>query len=223
MLYDVQPPDPDAPLDVLRHQLMERGLDRDGVLDDPVAMFGRWFDQAVESGVHEPEAAVLSTATADGRPSSRHVLVKQVDERGFTFFTNAESRKGRELAENPWAALCFPWNVLARQVRVAGPVAAIDDEASDRYYASRPRGSRIGAWASAQSSVLADREELVARVAEVEARFPDEEIPRPPFWGGFRIDPVEIEVWQGRPSRLHDRFRYRREAGGDWVVERLSP
>ena len=222
MLLDVPPPDPDDPLAVLRAELMAAGLDRDGVLDDPVAMFRRWFDQATAAGVHEPEAAVLATADARGRPSVRHVLVKQVDERGFTFFTNADSQKGRELAENPWAALCFPWNVLARQVRVAGPVAPIAAEESDAYFASRPRGSRIGAWASPQSSVLADRAELEARVAEAEAAHPEADVPRPPHWGGYRIRPDEVEVWQGRPSRLHDRFRYRR-LEGSWLVERLSP
>jgi len=209
-------------LDALRQQLMDDGLDLDELDADPVVQFHRWFDLAVGAGVHEPEAVILSTVDAVGLPSSRHVLCKHIDDRGFVIYTNERSQKGRELAANPVAALCFPWNILARQVRVCGPVTRASDAEADAYFATRPRGSQIGAWASRQSEPITGRAELEGWVAEQTAVFEGRDVPRPPYWGGFRIRPDAVEFWQGRPSRLHDRFRY--EWSGDvWSVQRLSP
>jgi pyridoxamine 5'-phosphate oxidase len=205
----------------VRADLQAAGLDRGDLADDPLEQLRGWYEQCRELGVHEAEAFVLSTATPDGVPSSRYVLMRGLD-RGLVFFTNRESRKGRELEVNPVAAACFPWHVLSRQVRLAGPVEELDDAASDAYFASRPRPAQIGAWASPQSEPLTGRAELEQRVADVEARFDGVDVPRPPYWGGYRLVPSEVEVWQGRPSRLHDRFRYVRD-GSTWTVERLGP
>ena len=183
----------------------------------------RWMGEAAAAGLFtEPTAAVLSTTGADGEPHSRTVLIKQVDERGFVFFTNRTSRKGTDLAQVPRAALTFPWYALSRQINVVGSVVAIADADSDAYFATRPRGAQIGAWASAQSTVVPDRDVLTAAVAEVEARFSDGPVPRPPHWGGYRVEPSSVELWQGQADRLHDRLRYRRDDDG-WVIERLSP
>ncbi|MDW8146230.1 MAG: pyridoxamine 5'-phosphate oxidase [Roseiflexaceae bacterium] len=206
----------------LRKEYTRHGLSESDIDPDPLVQFQRWFDQAVELGLIEPNAMTLATATPDGRPSARMVLLKGVDNGGFVFFTNYESRKGVELTMNPWAALVFYWPELERQVRVEGRVERISPEESDAYFASRPNGSRIGAWASRQSSVIGSRAELEQRVAELERLYANREIPRPPFWGGFRVIPDAIEFWQGRPNRLHDRLRYRRDAGR-WIIERLSP
>ena len=201
----------------------DRALDRDDLLDDPLAQFLRWLTDAEAAGVPLPNAIGVATADADGRPSVRHVLLRGVDERGFEFFTNYDSRKGRQLAANPHAGLVFLWKELDRQVNVTGRVSRSSEASSDAYFAARPRDAQLGAWASRQSAVLGGREELEAQIAEVAARFPGE-VPRPPFWGGFLVHPETIEFWQGRQHRLHDRFRYARAASGEaWHIERLSP
>jgi len=206
---------PDPP--VYGRPLREEDLD-----PDPIRQFEAWFAAAREAGIREPEAMTLATATPDGRPSARMVLLKGYGPEGFTLYTNTESRKGRELAANPRAALVAYWEALGRQVRVEGPVERVPPEESAAYFRSRPLGSRLGAWASRQSEVIAGREEIERRLAEVEARFGADEPPLPPWWGGYRVRPEVVEFWQHRESRLHDRLRYRRE-GGAWVIERLSP
>jgi len=206
----------------LRKEYMRRGLSASELDPDPIRQFQRWFDDASGAGLIEPNAMTLATATRDGRPSARMVLLKGFDARGFVFYTNYESRKGGDLEQNPQAALVFFWVELERQVRVEGRVERATVEESDAYFASRPLGSQIGAWASAQSRVIADREPLERRAAEREAEYAGREVPRPPHWGGYRVVPDVIEFWQGRPSRLHDRLRYR-WTDGSWIVERLSP
>jgi pyridoxamine 5'-phosphate oxidase len=198
------------------------GLSERDLAADPVEQFGRWFAEAGEAGERLPETVVLATATADGVPSARAVLLKGVDERGFVVFTNHESRKARELDANPRAALVFLWPSLGRQVRVEGTVERTGRDEVERYFATRPRGSQLGAWASPQSSVIPDRETLDAFVAAAEERFGDADIPAPPFWGGYRVRPDAVEFWQHQDDRLHDRLRYRRD-GDDWTVERLAP
>ena len=208
-------------LSELREEYTHAGLTEADAGDDPFALFAKWFDQAVAAAVPEPNAMTLATATPDGRPSARIVLLKGCDERGFTFFTNYDSRKGAELAANPRAALLFHWTDLARQIRIEGTVKRITDAESDAYHASRPRGSQIGAWASPQSSVIPERSFLEKKLPELEAKYPNE-IPRPPHWGGYRVAPELIEFWQGRQNRLHDRIRFTRQGGG-WLRERLGP
>jgi pyridoxamine 5'-phosphate oxidase len=188
---------------------------------DPIARFRAWFDEARDAGILFPEAVALATADAQGKPAVRHVLMKGVDERGFTFFTNRESRKGRHLAENPNAALAFLWRELDRQVCVTGSVEPIDDAESDAYFATRSREARLGAWASKQSRVVDSRAELEDAFERAAGRFPDD-VPRPPHWAGYRLAPETIEFWKGRSHRLHDRFRYSRE-GDAWRLERLWP
>ncbi len=197
-------------------------LDAASAPDDPLALFDLWYREALEAVAPEPTAVALATAGADGRPTARMVLLKAFDARGFVFYTNFASRKGKELGANPHATLLFWWPPLLRQVRVEGRVARVDDAEADAYFATRPRGSQIGAWASPQSTPLADRGELEARVAEVEARHRDGDVPRPPFWGGYRLAPDTLEFWQGRPDRLHDRVVYRAATGG-WRRQRLAP
>lgn len=189
---------------------------------DPIELFTSWFDAAHESGILMPEAVALATATSDGVPSARMVLLKHADPRGFVFFTNYGSQKARELDANPRAALCFHWAVLQRQVRVTGRVARVSAEESAAYFATRARSSRVGAWASRQSQDLAGRGELEQRIREVEAEFAGDDVLRPPFWGGYRLDPEQIEFWQGRANRLHDRLVFSRAEGG-WTTRRLYP
>jgi pyridoxamine 5'-phosphate oxidase len=186
--------------------------------------FERWLAEAVSSGETDPNATVFATADARGRPSARTVLLKEVDSRGFVLFTNLRSRKGREALENPWGSLVFPWLRLHRQVVVAGSVEAVDAAHTDEYFASRPHGSKLGALASPQSEVIADRSALDSERASLDARYPPgSDVPRPDHWGGLRVVPETVEFWQGRRDRLHDRLRYRRSGDGEWVVERLAP
>ncbi|MDP9101585.1 MAG: pyridoxamine 5'-phosphate oxidase [Actinomycetota bacterium] len=182
----------------------------------------RWLAEAVAAGLAEPNAVTLATADGTGTPSARTVLLKDFDERGLVVFTNLGSRKGQDLVVNPQAALVLPWPALARQVVAQGPVEQVSREESAAYFASRPRGSQVGAWTSRQSTVIASRTELEERRARVEQRFAGQDVPLPPFWGGFRVVPVTVEFWQGRPDRLHDRLRFRRGPHG-WLVERLAP
>ena len=206
----------------LRKEYTRAGLTESDVAPDPVEQFRRWFDEALRAGLHEPNAMTVATATSDGRPSARVVLLKGFDGRGFVFYTNYEGRKGRELEENPRAALLFYWGELERQVRIEGAVFRVSKDESDAYYASRPRGSRLGAWASEQSRVVEGREVLESRVGDLEAEYAGREVPRPVFWGGYRVEPEVAEFWQGRENRLHDRIVYRRGDGG-WEAERLQP
>jgi pyridoxamine 5'-phosphate oxidase len=202
---------------------MSRVLTEDELLPDPIELVGRWLADAQAAGIAQPDAMTLATATPDGRPSARAVLLKGIDARGFAFFTNYESRKASELESNPWAALVILWHALERQVRVTGRVTRLGAEESDAYFATRPRGSQLGAWASEQSRPLPVREVLEARYAALDAEYADRAVPRPPHWGGYRVEPDEIEVWQGRPDRLHDRFAYTRTADGGWERARLQP
>jgi pyridoxamine 5'-phosphate oxidase len=213
----------DQRIAVLRTEYRGPLLDEHDVDPDPMVQFARWFDEAIAAKVPEPDSMTIATATPDGRPSARVVALRGHDERGFVFYTNDESQKGRELAVNPRAAVVFHWREMERQVRAYGAVTRVGDDEARAYFAGRPLKSRIGAWASKQSVVLRDRAELEARVAEAAARFGDGEIPKPPFWNGYVVRPDEVELWQGRRSRLHDRLRYERVADGGWRIERLSP
>ena len=207
----------------LRKEYRRERLDEATAAADPLSMFEEWFVEAAESGLVEPNAMTLATATPEGKPSARVVLLKDFDARGFSFFTNYASRKGQEIAANPFAALTFWWGPLERQIRIEGRVEKLDAAASDAYYASRPQGSRLGAWVSHQSAVIPDRTVLEQRLAELTAQYGDEAPPRPPFWGGYRVIPAVYEFWQGGLHRLHDRLRYTRRDDGTWELVRLSP
>lgn len=219
----------------LREEYVQGGLTEEDLAEDPFTMFGRWMRDALEAGLHEPNAMVVSTVSAEGRPSSRMVLLKDYDEQGWWFYTNLSSRKGQELAANPACSLLFGWHQLERQVRIDGRAELLPRSAVDRYFAGRPRGAQVGAWASPQSQPVEGRAELAERYAAALARFEDEEqdVPVPPHWGGYLVRPQRIEFWQGRPGRMHDRLVYEpapgaeptpgEGAGTGWTTLRLAP
>lgn len=207
----------------LRREYARAGLREEDAHPDPVEQFRAWFEEALAANLHEPNAMILTTATPDGRPSARVVLLKGFDERGFVFYTNYGGRKGRELDANPRCSLLFYWGELERQVRLEGRAGRISGEESDAYFASRPRGSRLGAWASRQSRPVEDRAVLERRLRELESEYEGREVPRPPFWGGYRVAPEAFEFWQGRENRLHDRIAYRPDGSGGWSTGRLQP
>ncbi len=209
--------------DTVRKEYSTRGLNESDLAPSPFTQFRRWYEEAVAANVIEPNAMTLATATRDGVPSARTILLKGFDERGFVFYTNYESQKGKELAENPNAALVFYWASFERQIRITGVINKISSEESESYFRSRPKGAQLGAWVSLQSQVIPNREVLEERLTELMNELADtENIPVPPYWGGYCLAPREIEFWQGRINRLHDRFRYTR-LNGDWKIERLSP
>ena len=212
-----------AEVAALRHDYAANGLRRADLDPDPIAQFSNWFAAAAEAQIRDVNAMSLATASAEGVPSVRVVLLKGFSADGFVFYTNYASEKGRELEVNRHAALAFYWVQFERQIRVSGTVEKTSREESAEYFHSRPVGSQLGAWVSRQSEVLDARKILISRLAEMTERFEGREIPLPPHWGGYRLKPETIEFWQGRPDRLHDRFRYRRDAEGAWVIERLAP
>ncbi len=213
----------DIGIDQLRRNYERGPLLKTDLADDPVAQFQLWLDEAVKAVGEDALAMTLATAAADGEPSARVVLLRSVDESGLAFFTNYDSAKGRDLSDNPRASLCFFWGALSRQVRVTGSVTRTSDAESDAYFAGRPHGSQLGAWASPQGQVLHNRAELESSLAGVMQRFGNGVVPRPPHWGGYRVALETVEFWQGRADRLHDRLRYRRDDSGAWVIERLAP
>jgi pyridoxamine 5'-phosphate oxidase len=207
----------------LRKEYSLAGLAEKDLTRDPFRQFERWFGEADAAKIPEPNSMVLGTCGPGGRPSSRIVLLKNVDGRGFVFYTNYESRKGRDLEANPRASLLFPWVALERQVIVEGAVTRVAREESEAYFHSRPRSSQLGAWASPQSTLVSGRAVLEAALKTLEKKYAGREVPLPPHWGGYRLAPETVEFWQGRRNRLHDRLRYRRDADGEWVIERLAP
>ena len=207
----------------LRENYTQAGLSEADVSPNPIHQFQSWFDAAVSAQLPEPNAMTLSTVSSNGRPSSRIVLLKGLDERGFVFYTNYNSRKGQELTENAWASLVFVWLDLERQVRIEGAVVKVSNEETEQYFQSRPRGSQLGAWVSNQSAVIRDRQVLETELAQLEQQYQNQPIPRPPHWGGFRIQPNWVEFWQGRPNRLHDRICYQKQTDNAWCISRLAP
>ncbi len=206
----------------LRRNYTQAGLLETDVVADPIEQFRLWFEQAVAANLLEPNAMTVATITPEGKPSARIVLLKQFDERGFVFYTNYNSQKGLEIQACPYAALVFLWGDLERQVRIEGKTELVSEAEATAYFHSRPVSSQLGAWASAQSSIIPDRAVLETKLQELEIEYRDRPIPKPPHWGGIRVIPAEIEFWQGRPSRLHDRLRYRLVAG-NWQIDRLAP
>jgi pyridoxamine 5'-phosphate oxidase len=209
-------------LESFRREYLSGGLERENLNDDPIVQFSLWMQQAVDSEIQDPTVMIVASVAANGQPSQRIVLLKKIDQNGFVFFTNYESRKATELSTNSKISLLFPWNIIDRQVKVCGDVEKITVEQTSEYFFSRPKGSQLAAIASKQSSVLTSRKELVERFESLQKEYEDKNIPLPGFWGGYRVIPSEIEFWQGGANRLHDRFRYLRNEGG-WVIDRLAP
>jgi len=210
-------------LESLRSNYALSGLHETDLLETPFQQFQLWLEQAIAAELPEPNAMTLATLSGEGKPIARMVLLKGLDEKGFVFYTNYDSAKGKQLTETNWAALVFWWAGLERQVRVEGTVEKISPEESDAYFQSRPKASQLGAWASPQSQVIESRDVLEKRLAQLEEKYATEKVPRPSHWGGFRVIPTAIEFWQGRPSRLHDRIRYEFDEKGDWFYQRLAP
>jgi len=207
----------------IRQEYKLQTLSESDVAADPLLQFDRWWDDAIKSEITEVNAMTLATASETGIPSARIVLLKGYDKNGFVFFTNYQSHKGQELEQNPNACLVFFWKELERQIRITGTVQKVAAADSDAYFSSRPEGSRIGAWASPQSKVIEKRTVIEDRLSNFQQQFSDGNIPRPPYWGGYAVQPVQVEFWQGRPSRLHDRIQYTLQTDGNWLVERLAP
>ena len=207
----------------IRKDYQQQSLSEEDILSNPFSQFDKWWNEALKSEIGEVNAMTLSTASAKGEPDARIVLLKGFDENGFTFFTNYESSKGRQLLENPRACLVFFWKELERQVRIKGPVEKVDSRESDTYFNSRPSGSRIGAWASPQSELLVNRDWLEQREKEIQEKYRGKEIPRPPHWGGYRLKPISMEFWQGRSNRLHDRILFTNVSEGIWKIGRIAP
>jgi len=209
--------------DELRQRLMDEGLEHDDMSSDPVKQFEAWYTETIEADVHEPGAMSLATVDNDGQPWQRIVLLKLFDEKGFIFFTNYESRKANQIAVNANVSLLFPWHILGRQVKISGQAEKISTAESLNYFITRPRGSQIGAWASHQSQMINSRSILESMVDKMKQKYENQEVPLPPFWGGYRVTPKTIEFWQARESRLHDRFIYRKNTEGEWFSDRLAP
>ena len=207
----------------LRREYARDELNLESVYQDPFQQFHEWFNEALKAEVPEANAMTLSTVDSNGKPNGRILLLKELDEKGFVFYTNYQSRKGEELNQNPYAAITFFWVELERQVRIRGAVEKVKPETSDNYFQSRPAGSKRGAWASPQSQEIGSKHVLSEKLQEIEQTYPDNNIPRPSHWGGYRVLPEEVEFWQGRPNRLHDRIWYGKQAGEEWTIKRLAP